>query len=159
VAKVTKEEIESVIDTCVSFRELVTRLGRSPNGGNIAIMQRRCERMNIDTSHMLGKAHRKGTPLRRKHTPEEILIERDPTQCRAHPHLLRRALIESGIPYKCSECPCDGTWNGKEITLHVDHIDGKYWDCRKHNLRFMCPNCHSQTSTYCGKNVNNAPVR
>ena len=34
----------------------------------------------------------------------------------------------------------------------MDHIDGRFWDCRADNLRFLCPNCHSQTATYAGRN-------
>lgn len=162
MAKVTKEEIESVIGTCVSFRELVTRLGRSPNGGNIAIMQRRCQRMDVDTSHLLGKAHRRGQPgITPKRTPEQIFSDvRTPNQSRVPGSLLRRILIESGVPYKCSQCPTTDVWNGKSIVLHVDHVDGKYWNNTKENLRFICPNCHSQTTTWCGRNTRkNAPIR
>jgi transposase len=36
--------------------------------------------------------------------------------------------------------------------LQVDHIDGQFWNCRSENLRFLCPNCHSQTATYAGRN-------
>ncbi len=38
------------------------------------------------------------------------------------------------------------------LTLHIDHIDGQFWDCRQENLRFLCPNCHGQTATYAGRN-------
>ena len=38
------------------------------------------------------------------------------------------------------------------LILHVDHIDGNYLDCRPRNVRFMCPNCHSQTATWAGGN-------
>jgi 5-methylcytosine-specific restriction endonuclease McrA len=53
--------------------------------------------------------------------------------------------------YKCSYCGIS-EWNGKELSLHLDHINGINNDNRLDNLRFLCPNCHSQTDTYCGKN-------
>ena len=51
-------------------------------------------------------------------------------------------------------CKCCGIseWNGKEITLQVDHIDGDSDNNDLDNLRLLCPNCHTQTSTWCGRN-------
>ncbi len=56
------------------------------------------------------------------------------------------------IPYKCQCCDNEGEWLGKPISLHLDHINGVNNDNRLVNLRFLCPNCHSQTDTYAGKN-------
>ena len=56
--------------------------------------------------------------------------------------------------YKCSICFIS-EWNGKPIVLEIDHINGINSDNRVENLRYVCPNCHSQTSTYKGKNINN----
>lgn len=49
--------------------------------------------------------------------------------------------------YKCSECGLS-TWKDKEISLHMDHIDGNSDNNFPNNLRFLCPNCHSQTDTF-----------
>jgi 5-methylcytosine-specific restriction endonuclease McrA len=46
--------------------------------------------------------------------------------------------------YKCEVCGISD-WQGKEITLHVDHIDGNPGDDSPTNVRLICPNCHSQT--------------
>jgi predicted amidophosphoribosyltransferase len=47
-------------------------------------------------------------------------------------------------------------WRGKPISLHLDHINGDPSDNRIENLRILCPNCHSQTPTYSGKNKKTA---
>lgn len=158
MAKITKEEIEQAIVGCLSFRELVTRLGRSPNGGNIAIMQKRCQRLGVDVSMLLGKAHRRGLPVKPNRPLEEIFVERDPAACRVGGSTLKRALLRAGVPYKCEQCGI-AEWQGQALTLHVDHKDGKYWNNQKENLRFLCPNCHSLTPTWCAKNINKASIR
>lgn len=54
----------------------------------------------------------------------------------------------------CSVCGIS-EWNGKEIVLEVDHIDGHHENNHPDNLRLICPNCHSQTDTYKAKNTGN----
>ena len=65
---------------------------------------------------------------------------------------LKKHLVEThGVEYRCAICGLD-SWQGKEITLELDHIDGDNSNNEKDNLRFLCPNCHSQTDTFCGRN-------
>lgn len=51
---------------------------------------------------------------------------------------------------KCLHCEISD-WNGKEITLQLDHIDGNKKNNTRENFRMLCPNCHSQTETWCKK--------
>ena len=53
----------------------------------------------------------------------------------------------------CEDCGICGTYNGKPITLELDHIDGDHYNNKLENLRILCPNCHSQTPTYRGRNM------
>ena len=53
--------------------------------------------------------------------------------------------------YKCSVCGIKD-WNQKPITFEVEHINGNSEDNSPDNLCLICPNCHSQTDTYKGKN-------
>lgn len=65
---------------------------------------------------------------------------------------LKNKLIKEGIfKYECSICKIS-EWQGSHIVLQLDHIDGNSKNHLKDNLRLLCPNCHSQTSTYAGKN-------
>lgn len=66
---------------------------------------------------------------------------------------LRRWILKKEyLEYKCNSCGIK-EWQNKEITLDLDHIDGDRSNNKLKNLRFLCPNCHSQTKTYRGKNI------
>ncbi len=57
----------------------------------------------------------------------------------------------------CMICGQSGDdWNGKPITLIVDHIDGKSNNNKLDNLRIVCPNCDCQLPTYKAKNKGNS---
>lgn len=64
---------------------------------------------------------------------------------------LKRAVINRDGE-ECSECSLGTIWNGKELVLQLDHINGIHTDDRMDNLRLLCPNCHTQTDTYGTKN-------
>jgi hypothetical protein len=73
-----------------------------------------------------------------------------------HPHFqtnkLKHRMINSNvIDNECDECGIS-TWLGKPLSLHLDHIDGNNHNHVRTNLRLLCPNCHSLTDTWCGKN-------
>ncbi len=70
------------------------------------------------------------------------------------------------ISYSCGiqSCPLydiiSPEWAGEPVVLQLDHINGVRNDHRLENLRWLCPNCHSQTPTYCGRNKKNgAPAQ
>lgn len=57
----------------------------------------------------------------------------------------------------CMICGQSGNdWNGKPITLIVDHVDGKANNNTLDNLRIVCPNCDCQLPTYKAKNKGNS---
>jgi 5-methylcytosine-specific restriction endonuclease McrA len=65
---------------------------------------------------------------------------------------MRNRIIKGNlILHECNECRIS-EWKGKKLSLHLDHIDGNSWNHELSNLRFLCPNCHSLTDTYTGKN-------
>ena len=66
---------------------------------------------------------------------------------------LRKILTEVN-GYKCSECDI-AEWNDKPITLQVHHVDGNCTNNMPDNLKLVCPNCHSQTSTFGSRNAGN----
>jgi 5-methylcytosine-specific restriction endonuclease McrA len=67
-------------------------------------------------------------------------------------HLKRRLLAAGMLEPKCYECGIT-EWRGKPISLDLHHINGDPTDNRLDNLTLLCPNCHSQTPNYCGRNL------
>ena len=65
-----------------------------------------------------------------------------------------KSFVVFALGYKCQECGIS-SWNGKDIALELEHIDGDSTNNKFLNLTLLCPNCHSQTDTYKGKNVGN----
>lgn len=67
---------------------------------------------------------------------------------------LAKYMVENlGIEYKCQCCGLT-SWNGKELHLQLHHIDGDGYNNELSNLQLLCPNCHSQTDNYAGRNIN-----
>lgn len=68
---------------------------------------------------------------------------RPPGSARVKTSILRRVMIEAGVPHHCVSCRQPPEWEGRPLTLVIDHR----LDNRLPNLRFLCPNCHAQTAT------------
>lgn len=134
-----------------SIREALIKLNLAPYGGNYKSFNLRVKRLNLDISHFLGQGHlkNKNHNWSKKIPLEELLVK---NSNRIFRESFKKRLIESNlIEHKCS-CGLTDSWQGKSIVLHIDHINGDHFDHRIENLRFLCPNCHSQTITYCSKN-------
>ena len=87
--------------------------------------------------------------IRSRVSDEEVFVENSNVSRHvAKKRIIRDLLIE----YKCSCCNLGSIWNDKPIVLQLDHINGVNDDHRLENLRFLCPNCHTQQDTYAAKN-------
>lgn len=104
--------------------------------------------LGIDVKNVGGKGKPHGT---RRYELKDILEGH-------YPHYptskLKSRLVAEGYKKEvCEECGCGAVWNNKPLTLQVDHKDGDNTNHRLENLRLLCPNCHTQTSTFGSKNV------
>jgi predicted RNA-binding Zn-ribbon protein involved in translation (DUF1610 family) len=63
-------------------------------------------------------------------------------------------MLEYGIAYICERCKRKPIWEGKPLSLEIDHIDGDPLNNEPDNVRFICPNCHTQTLNFGAKNRN-----
>lgn len=147
MVKHTPEILQEAARNSTSVAGVLRYLGLRQSGGNHSHISRRLKEYEIDTSHFLaGTSHLRGLPPANKKTPEEILVLRFEGRRQPAPRL-RRALLESNVPLVCNSCEVGDSYNGRPLTLEIDHINGNWLDDRIHNLRFLCPNCHSQEET------------
>ena len=150
--KHTKEQLEILVSESKSVSDVCRKLRLKPNGGSNYYISKKIKSFYIDTSHFTGKSWSKGAVPKNKKKPEEILVKKESGLHRSPTKQLRRALLESGVTHECNFCEIS-EWMGEPLVLHVDHKDGDCFNNEKENLRFLCPNCHSLTTTYKAKNI------
>ncbi|MBZ4018231.1 HNH endonuclease signature motif containing protein [Streptomyces purpurogeneiscleroticus] len=151
-ARWTKETLEPAVTASTSMYEVLRHLDLDPVGGHHTHISRRIRALGIDTSHFVEKADSDGD-ARRRRPRSELLRRQDPADARRIPaKRLRRALLVRGTAERCALCDIGSTWRGRPLPLEVDHIDGNWRNNRLENLRLLCPNCHSTTDSYRGRN-------
>lgn len=151
---VPRQELELIILDSSSYSEILRKLNIFSQGSNINTLKRRILSENIDTSHInKGMSSNKGRKFgpHKYSIPNDILFTEDSSKSRS---IVRsRLLRDSLIPYMCSDCGLEPKWNNNPLSMVLDHINGVPNDNRLENLRFLCPNCNSQTDTFAGRNV------
>jgi 5-methylcytosine-specific restriction endonuclease McrA len=75
----------------------------------------------------------------------------------ARGHLKKRLLREGVKQNRCEVCGIS-EWRGQSLSMALHHVNGDGLDNRLENLELLCPNCHSQTSTYGGRNGHRKPA-
>jgi transposase/Zn finger protein HypA/HybF involved in hydrogenase expression len=138
-----EQELRAAVQGASSKREVLRRLGRRDTGSIYTQLGIMAEKWGIELPvhvwkgktykpAVMGNVFRYGSGYNGK--------------------ALKRYMISFyNVKLKCALCPVADTWQGKPLTLHVDHIDGDHKNNIIQNLRLLCPNCHSQTETYSRK--------
>lgn len=150
IYKLSDEQFVELLKKSSTISEVLFKLGYTVKGNSWGYSQvkRRMDDLNLDCSIFKGKSAVIKTNKLNNVKKEDILKE----NCKHQRTVLRRYVIKNNlIPYKCAICGCT-EWQGKTLSLELDHINGVNNDNRLENLRFLCPNCHSQTSTYGSRN-------
>lgn len=154
--KYDEKELREKVKQSINMRHLLSLYEIVPAGGNYATMKRQLKHFKIDTSHWGTVKHRQGHLKGKNHnwatrTPlTEIMIKN--SLYGGGSYALKNRLFKEGIfEKKCYNCGIT-EWLNCPAPLELEHINGDRFDNRKDNLTILCPNCHSLTETFAGKN-------
>jgi hypothetical protein len=151
----TDEQFSKIVEDAKLWKDAMYECGYNSYKG-VPHIKERAEKLGLNTDHIIGedwaKSKYSGHP---KYTLEQICVENSSyVNCQ---RLMKRLKRELGWKHKCSSCE-NTTWTIKgetyQIPLELEHINGNHFDHRLDNLTFLCPNCHTFTPTYKGKNLN-----
>jgi hypothetical protein len=160
--EITNEEFTKLVAISKSWADLARRCGKKNHskggisGNIIADLKLKVQIVGLNTSHFVkNKCPHLGLSCRK--IPDEKLFVEDRS---FNGTLIKRRLIQMGWKNVCVSCNnvhCDDKdgvilWQGKELILQLEHRNGVHSDNRLENLELLCPLCHSQTSTYGGRN-------
>ena len=150
--EINRTSLINAVANSASYSEVLRRLGRSTTGNNRPALKRAIDKFELSVAHFNAfKASADAKKIKWSTTAKplaEILKE----NVHHNTSDLRRKLLKAGLLKNiCSVCGLLPIWNGKPLTLQLDHINGVRLDNRIGNLRILCPNCHAQTDTFAGK--------
>lgn len=148
----SKEKLERLVKESKTYSEIVRKLKLTLCSGNHRTIKNYIKKFDIDDSHLLGQAWRKGLPrpeyLIHDIPLEDLLKEGTIVYSGFKNRLIKAGYFES----KCYSCHLK-EWLGKTIPVQLHHINGDKYDNRIENLTLLCPNCHTFTPNYGGKNI------
>ena len=139
----SKEALEEIVRDSHSYNEVADKVGYSSKSGDLYTMiKNKIIEYGISIEHF-------GYSGRMQRSPENIFIENST----ADQSTVRKWYMNGQYSeYKCAICGQEPFWNNKDLSLTLDHINGKNHDDRIDNLRWVCPNCDRQLDTFGGRN-------
>lgn len=148
----SKNELQQLLNESSSFVEVLEKLGLDAYSGNHRTLKQRIKEDSLDVNQLEKKRHErvKQWSIKNKIPLSEIMVENS-SYCNTKGlkiKLIRNKILE----YSCEKCGNKGMWMEEKLTLQIEHKNGNNKDNRLENLCFLCPNCHSQTKTYAGRN-------
>jgi hypothetical protein len=148
---ITDDDFIKIVKESKSILEVIKKCGWDVGSWIYRYFYKRTKKLNIDFSHFKGNGTNCGNNHvggYKKRNIDEILVKGDG---RERSYNLRKAYLEycklNNIEYKCVICGIKD-WLGKKLVLPIDHKDGDGSNNLPENLRWLCPNCHSQTETW-----------
>jgi hypothetical protein len=148
IYQVSDTEFVDLVRRSTGYSSILRRFGLSNKGSNWKTVKRRMDLLNLTVDDFLPKVASK--PFVQLYENSEVFCK-DSLYSRTK--LRKRVLRDSLLEYVCSICGIGPIWNEQNLSLQLDHINGDSCDHRLENLRFLCPNCHSQTRTFSTRQI------
>lgn len=148
---INKSSVQEMVNVSYNKKELLENLGVSPYGANYKLINYYISEYGIDISHF--DPFRKNKQIKRTSEKpiQECLKNKSNVSSSRLKHKLYKYNLKEPI---CELCGQDEYWQGKKMSLILDHINGVNNDNRFENLRIVCPNCNATLETHCkGKNT------
>lgn len=154
----TPAELQELLDTSDSYKDVLIKIGLVGKGRNCDTLKKIIKEYGLDETQLNLNRKRlfsKCSDYAHKSTiiPIEDILNNNISKPYSSTKLLKRLIKDGYKEYKCEICGLFD-WLGKPISLQLDHIDGNHYNNNLSNLQILCPNCHSQTDTFAGRNVN-----
>lgn len=152
MSRFTKDinKLRQIVSKCTNFKQVFELYDiKGTPSVYYTTLKKDCKDHNISIAHFNPNITR-NEALRSNAASVKIPIEKilDNTHY-FQSNKLKKRLFEEGLKMNmCEECGLGDIWNGKNITHQLDHIDGNNLNNSLNNLRILCPNCHTQTSTH-----------
>ncbi|MFB7259600.1 HNH endonuclease signature motif containing protein [Streptomyces nojiriensis] len=144
-------ELRAAVPGATSYADLMRALGIEVNDVNHRRLRRKVAQLELDVRHFTRRPWSRRPAAKAEPIAPAVLTLRPEGSSRPKRSRLHQALQEVGVPYACSGCGNPGEWHGRPLTLQIDHVNGDWLDSRRENLRYLCPNCHALTDTWCRK--------
>ena len=146
---ISDEQIQSIINDSNSISQILGKLNLSKSCSHYRkLLVQRMDKLDLTNFERNQKLSNKFANYYKKYSVDELFCNNSKADIKTIK--TKYSIIE---PQKnCSICGIACAWNNKKLNLHLDHINGINSDNRIENLRWICPNCHSQTETYTGRN-------
>lgn len=142
----SKEELEQFVKNSYSYAQVCEKVGYV-GGSGTRLIKEMIEYYQFDISHFKGQGWNK----------DNFNYER----FRYGNNIKSAEAIEAIVALRGRQCECCKltTWLNEPITLELHHKDGDKLNNDLDNLQLLCPNCHSLTENWRGRNNGNGKAK